>query len=214
MAANQPTLFDVPGLICLTPTRSYPDGRRGTPAGYRAHWKASEDPCPECREAQRLITKTYREKNKEYVYQQRKDYREQHKEEISADMRARYLRDREQRILKIRAYEKAHPEKAREWRITIDSRRRFRLKGLPTEHYTLNQITEAHGTTCYLCGTEVDLSLPPGLATSPQIDHLHPIAREGCPGDILSNCRWTHAQCNKRKSARLVSELELPFPAP
>lgn len=38
---------------CKQPTRAYPDGRTGTSAGFQAHRKAKETPCPACREAER-----------------------------------------------------------------------------------------------------------------------------------------------------------------
>lgn len=35
-------------MVCETPTRAYPNGRTGTPAGYQAHYKAHEAACRAC----------------------------------------------------------------------------------------------------------------------------------------------------------------------
>lgn len=39
---------------CEVPTKKFPDGRTGTLAGRKAHLRAGEDTCVECREAYRL----------------------------------------------------------------------------------------------------------------------------------------------------------------
>lgn len=36
---------------CDVPTKKYPEGRRGTVAGYHCHIRAKETPCEDCREA-------------------------------------------------------------------------------------------------------------------------------------------------------------------
>lgn len=41
----------VPGFSCEGRTAKYPNGRRGTLAGYEAHKKMHEESCPECRKA-------------------------------------------------------------------------------------------------------------------------------------------------------------------
>lgn len=38
-------------MICVQPSRKYPDGRTGTAAGYQAHKRMGEAPCVECYEA-------------------------------------------------------------------------------------------------------------------------------------------------------------------
>lgn len=218
MATLQPTLFDLgtpAGFACLKPSRRKPGApRTGTYAGYIYHRSVGEKPCPPCLEATRLRTVEYRKKNKDKVFAQRKEYRERNRESIAAEMRKHYLANREERIEYVRNYQAANPEKNRQWRREIDSRRRVRFLSLPTDGYTLSDVTEAYGTICYLCSHEVNLELKRGFPESPEIDHVHPVSRPGCPGDVLENCRWVHAACNRRKSARLISELDLPFPAP
>lgn len=195
--------------------RENPEKRRKSLEKYR-----KENP-DKVREPQRR----YYAENRDSIAAYDARYRETHKEQIQkwfddnkghlAEYRRKYYLDNRPSIL---AYQKQYAElnqdKVREYSRAAAHRRRARLAGLPFEPYTAQDVTETHGTMCYLCNTEVDLEIPPGSALSPHIDHVHPIAREGCPGDILSNTSWTHALCNVSKNDRLVSELDLPFPAP
>lgn len=202
------------GYACLKPSKKHPHGRTGTHAGYRAHQKAGEATCQACRDYMAEYTRHRVAKNPERFSTYRKQYYEKNKEtELS---RAKEY---------LRGWRKRNPEKGKEYdrkykqsnkeavRYHVRKRRAIRI-ALPSEPYDMATVEEAHGTVCYLCETEIDTTIPHGLPTSPQIDHVHPLAKEGCPGDILSNVRLTHARCNMSKGPRLASELDLPFAPP
>lgn len=61
-----------------------------------------------------------------------------------------------------------------------------------------NQIlrqVKAEESICWLCGGEVDTTLPPGLPESPEVDEVVPVAEGGDPLD-RANCRLSHRACN------------------
>lgn len=105
-------------------------------------------------------------------------------------------------------------EKNKDLISSYSRKRRMSVNSLPSEFYSHEDVTNTYGTTCHLCGGDVDVNLPKGKSTSPNLDHVHPVNRDGCPGDILSNIRWTHAICNIKKRDKLLHELELPFSIP
>jgi len=53
-------------------------------------------------------------------------------------------------------------------------------------------------THCWLCGGEVDRTLPPHLSGSPEVDEVIPVSLGGDPLD-RSNCRLAHRLCNIRR---------------
>lgn len=55
---------------------------------------------------------------------------------------------------------------------------------------------------CWLCGLDVDVSLPHGLPSSPEVDEVIPVAMGGDPFD-RANCRLAHRACNLARGARL-----------
>ena len=213
----QLSIFDIetlPGMACHQPTRRNPDGRKGTYAGYLAHYKAKEAPCAECKLASSEYERVrYSEKREENIAY-RKKYRSENPDKILAYNKEYKRRNADKVLAYNREYYQRNSEKAAEWRRKRNQRRRARKLSLPTDRYTHEDITRAHGTVCYLCNSDVDIALPSGSPISPHIDHVHPMSCPECPGDILSNVRWTHASCNLTKGAKKVSELTLPFPAP
>lgn len=261
----QLSIFEVPfsdqhsSMICHSPSKRHPHGRTGTSAGYHAHRKAGEQPCPECTSAHNVKTRKWSEENQDKRAAIREKYNEQHKNEIVAYHASRYQENKEsvkarsrawyeenkergletrrkyrlQNIEKARdyhrSYREAHrekfleyqqehklnnPDKHRQYARDGRRRRRTRINILPSDGHTMSHIINTKGTVCYLCNTEVDVTASNGLPTSPHIDHIHPLSREGCPGDVLDNTAIVHAKCNLTKGAKLVSELTLPFPAP
>ena len=186
-------------LLCERPTKKFPEGRRGTNAGHQAHKVAGEAPCDECLQARKeynaaRMRKTYdRYKEKKLEYQ--KVYREENKEALREAGRRKYENNRGYYEVRQRARER-------------------RIRDLTISPFTDEAITQAHGTICYLCETPVDLNLGPGWSTSPQRDHVHPISHPDTPGHVIENVKWTHARCNMSKGAKLLEELELPFPPP
>lgn len=52
-------------MICEVPTRYHKNGRTGTTAGYNAHWVLGEKACPDCSDAMKQKSTSWREKNRE-----------------------------------------------------------------------------------------------------------------------------------------------------
>lgn len=228
---------------CDVPTQKYPEGRRGSVAGYHCHMKAKETPCEECREARhrdsaeknRLEKQAKREaiekqyplvcerptaKNPEGRRGTRSGYRAHRYagqdpcEECAKGAKEQSAKRREENRDSIHEYTKEYYRKNYDKWEGYSRKRRSLRNSLPHEPYTHQDITDAHGTVCHLCKTEVDTSLPWGRDDSPAADHLWPLSKEGCPGDVLSNVFWTHALCNVKKGDRFVEELALPFAPP
>lgn len=137
----------------------------------------------------------WHEENAEYIKEQAAKYREENRDSIRARGKEYYRKNYDKR----EGY----------------SRKRRALKASqPHEPYTREEVVELHGSVCYLCGGEVDMSLPWGNDRSPSMDHLWPLNVPGGPGDVLSNMWVTHAVCNIRKGDRKVEDLKLPFAEP
>ena len=182
--------------VCEKPTNKFPEGRRGTSAGFQAHKVAGETPCEECLQARKEYNAA-RMRRDYHKYRERKletqrRYREENKEKLRISDRVYYLNNKAKREAQKRA-------------------RELRLEEVPSEDFAAEDISNAHGTICYLCEAPVDLLEETGWTTSPQIDHVHPISDADTPGHVLSNVKWTHARCNLSKGAKLLEELELPF---
>lgn len=177
--------------------------------------------------------KEYYAANREEMLERERIYRDKNREKLREYDRQRYSENREkiaaqkkktnkkwydanpERVrARRKAYREANPDKVATWERENTQRRRALKRSLPSDGYSLDDLTQAHGTVCYLCETEVDITLPLGTPASPEIDHVHPLSRPDCPGDVLPNVRWTHKACNSSKGPKLVSELELPFTAP
>lgn len=181
---------------CDERTRRFPDGKRGTTAGFNTHKRLGSDPCPECLEAwrakRRAITNGsyHKYRDKKLAYQAK--YRERNRELIRSNDRR---------------YHELHPQRAqRAW-----EKRRARKANLPVENYSLNWITEKFGSVCYLCGGVVDLDIEYG-DDRPHIDHVIPLSSPRCPGDVLDNVRWTHQRCNLKKGTKTIEECAYLFP--
>lgn len=56
----------------------------------------------------------------------------------------------------------------------------------------------AEETHCWLCGEEVDVSLPAGFPGSPEADHVVPVGAGGAQED-RDNLRLSHRACNRRR---------------
>lgn len=214
--------------------------RTGTAPGWRAHRAAKEEPCEACviayqeenrryyeknAEKMREKSRTWHHANKEYANKRSKQWREENWEQSRANV-DRWHREHKEELKAYQAeYREANREKARDYAFGyyVENKGKFRgysrkrraiRASLPVEDYSPEDVTAAHGVTCDLCGTEVDVTLEAGRSNSPHVDHVHPISRDGCPGDVLSNVRWTHAICNITKKDKLNDELELPLKPP
>ncbi|AHB31611.1 HNH endonuclease [Arthrobacter phage vB_ArS-ArV2] len=56
-------------------------------------------------------------------------------------------------------------------------------------------------THCWLCGKEVDKTLPHGQPGSPEVDEINPVSKGGSPFD-RKNCRLAHRLCNQKRGNR------------
>ena len=101
-------------------------------------------------------------------------------------------------------YYKNNPHKSREGR----RRRRAWLRSQPSEKYTEQQVLDLYGTTCHICGVEIDLKISrvagkeKGWEMGLHIDHLIPVSNGG--SDTLDNVRPTHAVCNLQKHTKPI----------
>jgi len=161
----------------------------GTPSGYVTHKNAKEDACEECREAKRIKSKLWRQKNAEKDKISKRNWAAKNKDKIR---------------LKNARYKIANPEKFSESK----RRRRALERGNSHEPYSAKQVLETYGSDCHLCGLKIDLDAPrtasiKGYELGLQVDHLIPLAKGG--SDNLENVRPSHAICNMRKGARYES---------
>lgn len=90
--------------------------------------------------------------------------------------------------------------KARRARNRVKSMKR---KGFTTDStITHESIAERDGYRCYLCGDDVDMSLPRTSRFGATLDHVIPISKGGA--DSMDNLRLTHWICNVKKSDKIV----------
>lgn len=79
-------------------------------------------------------------------------------------------------------------------------RRRARLRGLPSEPYTLVELLERDGTDCVLCGNPLNLTASYPDPNAPTVEHLECLSWPGATaGDTPSNCGVSHWGCNNAR---------------
>lgn len=151
--------------------------------------------------------KRYREENREALAEKRRQRGEESKER-SREYSRKWSRENKERVKEYRkTYLQENKEKYREWNRSRSARKRT----LPTEKYSEKDITRLYGNVCYLCAELVDLDTEtPGEKKN--VEHLIPLSHPSCPGDILSNVRWSHEKCNFRKYTRTPEEAAPLFP--
>jgi hypothetical protein len=164
----------------------------------------------------------WRRRNPERDEETRRRYVENNRERIRELDRARYQRDRDKRVAYNRQYYEADKGRriaqVRQWRldnpeaaaakgVRDSARRRARLRGLPYERWTEEQVIARDGLVCWVCGVNVDGSTE-GMRRGWAIDHLIPIAAEydGHPGDTLPNLAVACHACNRSKANKLLPE--------
>lgn len=101
-----------------------------------------------------------------------------------------------------RAWKDANLDRVRASGTRCQNRRRARLRGLPSEPYTVADLLARDGTQCVLCGAELDLSAERYQPASVTIEHLECISWPGSAGDVLSNVALAHHSCNMRRGVR------------
>lgn len=81
-------------------------------------------------------------------------------------------------------------------------RRRALRKKLPTERYVLADIIERDGSSCVLCGEQIDIDLPWPQRRSLTVEHLECLSWPGSAGDVLANVSVSHLTCNLARRDR------------
>jgi hypothetical protein len=76
---------------------------------------------------------------------------------------------------------------------------------------SVRRLAERDGSTCWLCGNDVDPRAPAGSGWAGSVDHVVPRARGG--GNEPGNLRLAHRSCNSRRGSRLP-ELDWPHDVP
>ena len=84
-----------------------------------------------------------------------------------------------------------------------ERKRRAKKRELLHEAYTTEQVLETYGTSCFICGEEIDLEAPrrtgySGWEMGLHIDHLESLCNNGA--DTLENVRPTRGSCNLSKN--------------
>lgn len=115
--------------------------------------------------------------------------------------RERYAADPERARAAKMAWRAANSERVAEINRGISRRRRARLRSLPTEPYTVEDILDRDGALCVLCEEEMDFAAhwPDPQAVS--VEHLECLSWPGSAGDVLANVALAHFGCNNRRRA-------------
>ncbi len=151
----------------------------------------------------------YRQSHKDEAREYRHAYHQSNQEEQLAKSKQRYLRRREQVLIRTRAYNDAHKEQRRIWaqawqkanplRVREIRRKRVaREKENQVGEVSYERILERDGLVCHICG---------GAVTEDQLsfEHVIPLERGGEHSE--DNIKVSHLVCNKRKGTKLMSEL-------
>lgn len=132
---------------------------------------------------------------------------------VAKHTRERYQNDpevRADRLIRRQRWGAENPDWSLRWRAAnLDrarenvrrgqARRRARMRGLPTEPYTLEQLLERDGTLCVLCDEELDLAATYPAPLSATVEHLECISWPASAGDTPANVALSHFTCNMRR---------------
>lgn len=103
-------------------------------------------------------------------------------------------------LCRARGYREANRERIRE----AGMRREAAKNGAKISKVDVLALKEST-EHCYLCGLDIDFTLP-GIDTyGPQLDHIHPLAQGG--PHCIENVAYTHNWCNNLKRARTPAQL-------
>jgi len=187
----------------LPPTQ---DPRCGTTAGHTAHRRRNEKACQPCLDANNVRAKIWRDNNKEKVAIAGRKTRLNNPERVKRNRNDWNARNPEKAKNSINNSRKKKPKKYAEyWRMS-SRLRRVRKQNVKQEPYTEQQVLDAYGSICHICGIAIDLNAPRSArkgenwAMGLHLDHLTPIVQNG--EDTLENIRPAHARCNLKKGGR------------
>lgn len=175
----------------------------------RRRWEA------ENRERIAAVRKKWRDANRDKIAAQAKRYRERHPDRVAArearrrgKRNAYYEANMDRLLAQHREWAKRNPDVvrklSREWMAAhpevnadIASRRRARMRGVPTEKIDRRVVFEREHGICHLCSQPVPFE-------TFTIDHVIPIARGG--SHTYENVKVAHKSCNSRKRDCLPGE--------
>ena len=81
-------------------------------------------------------------------------------------------------------------------------------KANPALRRALREKVFAQSDVCGICGRPVDKTLPAYHPLAPELDEIIPVARGGSPYD-LDNLQLVHRECNIRKGAKMVGDVDV-----
>jgi 5-methylcytosine-specific restriction endonuclease McrA len=142
--------------------------------------------------------RAYYQKNKETLKQKAKEYYEAHKD----DLRPARKKWQQENLDRHREYNQRSYQKDPAKTLVRVRARKIKMLGNGIEPYTLEQVLEEYGPICYLCEVDIDLSLPRkiGIAGWEKGLHLDHVTPISKGGsDCLENVAPTHAICNLNK---------------
>lgn len=200
----------------------------GSMKGYKQHEWRKEEICRPCLDARAKHARELRAKNPKPKTPKLTP------EQLAANRKARYIRDRErilarnneyriankESILKSqRAWRKSRGELQREYqreyyhknkeRIRNSlKRRRHTRYGVISIAYSVEQVLKLYGTDCHICGDAIDLNMSrkPGIVGWEKALHIdHVIPMVKGGNDTIDNVRPAHAVCNLSKSTKILA---------
>ena len=171
---------------------------------------------PEHRAKHKILRDRWRAKNPTYLREYYQANREKHiayvteyqkRNPVDPEKRRQWEREwyaatREQRQAADRTWRENNLDLARELGRRGQDRRRARMRGLPTEPYTMAELVARDGNACVLCDDELDWNAVHPEPLSPTVEHLECIAWPGSAGDVLSNVALSHFSCNTQRNIR------------
>lgn len=105
--------------------------------------------------------------------------------------------NRGRRDEQVRKWREDNADRARINGQAASRRRRARLRNLPTERYTLQDIIARDGLDCVLCGGELELAADWLHPRSVTVEHLECVSWPDSAGDVLANVAAAHRKCNR-----------------
>lgn len=158
--------------------------------------------CDPCHSAKfKAIQARWYEKNREEVLAHQKANPRDPERRRQTD-REWYAKNRERARAVKATWRANNPERAAEKDRATSRRRRARLRALPTEPYTVEDLLERDGTVCVLCEEELDFSARWPEPRAVTVEHLECLAWPDSPGDTLANTALACFECNIRRGDR------------
>jgi hypothetical protein len=196
--------------------RDRKDGRRSTCKPCVAEISRLRYQDPAVRAKHKVLRDRWRAENPTYF---RETYLENREQRIAAateyakrnpvDPAVKRARDRkwyartadERRAVKD-AWKAKNADLVREIQRRGSSRRRARVRELPVEPYTVEDLIARDGTDCVLCGYGLNFAVQHPHPMSVTVEHLECISWPDSAGDTLSNTGLAHFSCNIRRGDR------------